>query len=54
MPSVAGLKVGATDGVAGASATALATRADGAIVDSAGTFFVFSGGRAFGISSPPG
>ncbi len=54
MPSVAGLKVGATDGVAGASVTALATRADGAIVDSAGTFFVFSGGRAFGISSPAG
>ena len=52
VPSLAGLKVGATAGVAGASVTALATRADGAIVDSSGAFYVFAGGRAFGISSP--
>ncbi len=31
--------------------SALATRADGAIVDSAGEFYVFAGGRAFAISS---
>ena len=36
VPSLAGVKVGATDGVAGPSVTALATRADGAIVDSGG------------------
>ena len=39
-------------GQEGAAVTALATRADGAIVDSGGTFYVFAGGRAFGISSP--
>ena len=52
VPSLAGVKVGATDGVAGPSVTALATRADGAIVDSGGTFYVVAGGRAFGISTP--
>ncbi len=52
VPSLDGLRVGATDGVAGAAMTALATRADGAIVDSSGTFYVFAGGRAFGISTP--
>ncbi|HTT91594.1 MAG TPA: hypothetical protein VMF65_18715, partial [Acidimicrobiales bacterium] len=52
VPGLGGEKVGATVGVEGSSATALATRADGAIADSAGTFYVFAGGRAFGISSP--
>ncbi|HTT90874.1 MAG TPA: MBG domain-containing protein [Acidimicrobiales bacterium] len=52
VPSLGGLSVGATAGIEGASATALATRADGAIADSSGTFYVFAGGRAFGISSP--
>jgi hypothetical protein len=52
VPTLAGLKVGTTQGVADGSGTALATRADGAIVDSSGTFYVFAGGRAFGISSP--
>jgi hypothetical protein len=52
VPSLAGLKVGATDGVAGPSVTVLATRAEGAIVDSGGTFYVLAGGRAFGISTP--
>ncbi len=52
VPSLAGLRVGTTDGVTGPSATALATRADGALVDSAGTFYVLAGGRAFGIASP--
>jgi hypothetical protein len=49
VPSLGGLRVGPTTGVAGAAVTALATRADGAIVDSSGTFYVFAGGRAFGI-----
>jgi hypothetical protein len=52
VPTLAGLKVGETEGVANGSVTALVTRADGAIVDSSGTFYVFAGGRAFGISSP--
>ena len=52
VPSLAGLRVGSTDGVAGATVTALATRADGAIVNSSGTFYVFAGGRAFGIPTP--
>ncbi len=52
VPSLGGLRVGSTAGLAGASLTALATRADGAVVDSSGTFYVFAGGRAFGISTP--
>ena len=52
VPSLGDLKVGTTAGVAGPAVTALATRADGAIVDSSGTFYVFAGGRAFGISTP--
>jgi MBG domain (YGX type) len=52
VPSLAGLGVGATDGVAGSSMTALATHADGAIVDSSGTFYVFAGGKAFGLATP--
>jgi hypothetical protein len=52
VPTFAGVKVGTTAGLAGASVTALATKADGAIVDSGGTFYVFAGGRAFGISAP--
>ena len=52
VPSLGGASVGATAGVEGAAAAVLATRADGAIVDSRGTFYVFAGGRAFGIPSP--
>ena len=52
VPSLGGATVGATAGVEGAAAGVLATRADGAIVDSRGTFYVFAGGRAFGIPSP--
>ena len=52
VPTLAGLKVGETEGAASGTVTALVTRADGAIVDSSGTFYVFAGGRAFGISSP--
>ena len=52
VPNLGGLTTGATAGAEGSSATALATSADGAIVDSSGTYFVFDGGRAFGIPSP--
>ncbi len=54
VPSLGSLKVGSGAGAGGSSASALATRADGAIVSSSGTFYVFAGGRAFGISSPAG
>ena len=52
VPSLKGTRVGPSVGAKGATVTALATRADGAIVDSSGTFYVFAGGRAFGIPSP--
>ena len=52
VPSLGSLKVGSAAGAEGSAASAQATRADGAIVDSSGTFYVFAGGRAFGISSP--
>jgi hypothetical protein len=52
VPSLGGLRVGSSAGAAGPAVTALATRADGAVVDSSGTFFVFAGGRAFGVSTP--
>jgi len=54
VPSLGGLKVGSAAGAQGSAASAVTTRADGAIVDSSGTFYVFAGGRAFGISSPTG
>ena len=47
--SLAGLTVGSTAGVEGPAASALATSADGAIVDSKGAYYVFAGGRAFSI-----
>ncbi len=49
VPNLGGLKVGST---AGTTLTAMATKADGAIVNSSGTFFTFAGGRAFGIPTP--
>jgi hypothetical protein len=52
VPSLGGLKVGAAAGAEGSAASAISTRADGAIVNSSGTYYVFVGGRAFGISSP--
>ncbi len=52
VPGLGGASVGPSAGQEGMAATALATRADGAIVDSGGTFYVFAGGRAFGISTP--
>jgi hypothetical protein len=49
VPTLGSLKVGST---AGTTLTALVTKADGAIVNSSGTFFTFAGGRAFGIPTP--
>jgi hypothetical protein len=52
VPNIAGLTVGATAGSVGTGATALATSANGAIVNSSGTYYVFAGGKAFGIPTP--
>lgn len=52
VPNLAGLTVGTTAGVAGSAVTAAATTADGAIVNSSGTIYVFAGGRAFGVPTP--
>jgi hypothetical protein len=52
VPSLGGLTVGATVGSLGDAANALATSSDGAIVDSSGTYYVFAGGKAFGIPTP--
>ena len=49
VPTLGGLTVGSN---AGTTLTALATRADGAIVNSSGTYFTFAGGKAFGIPTP--
>ena len=49
VPTLGGMTVGATAGAAGTAATAFANTADGAIVDSSGTYYVLDGGRAFGI-----
>ena len=49
VPNLGGLSVGPN---AANTLTALATRADGAIVNSSGTFYTFAGGRAFGIPTP--
>ena len=51
-PNLGGLSHGSAAGVAGPAVNALATRADGGIVDAAGTFYVFAAGRADGISTP--
>ena len=52
VPMLGGLTTGSTAGVEGTALTALATSADGAIVDSTGTYYVFDGGKAFGIPTP--
>ncbi len=52
VPGTGGLTVGATAGTVGAGANAAATGANGAIVNSSGTFYVFAGGKAFGIPTP--
>ncbi len=50
--NLGGMTVGSTVGVEGSAASALATSADGALVNSSGTVFTFAGGRAFGIPTP--
>ncbi len=52
VPSLGSLKVGSAAGAEGSAANALSTRADGAIVNALGMYYVFAGGRAFAISSP--
>jgi hypothetical protein len=51
-PNLGGLGHGLAAGVAGPAVNALATRADGGIVDAAGAFYVFAAGKADGISTP--
>ena len=52
VPNLAGLTIGTTVGQAGSAVTALATAADGALINSSGTIYVLAGGRAFGIPGP--
>jgi len=52
VPSLGNVATGSTAGVAGSAVSALATTADGAIVDSSSTYYVFDGGKAFGIPTP--
>jgi hypothetical protein len=52
VPSLSRLSVGADAAVAGAAVNALATSADGAVVVSSGTYYVFAGGRAFAVPTP--
>lgn len=52
VPNLGGLTTGSTAGAEGTALTALATSADGAIVDSSNTYYVFDGGKAFGIPTP--
>jgi hypothetical protein len=52
VPNLGGITVGSTAGVEGTAVTALATAASGAIVNSSGTFYLFDGGKAFGIPTP--
>jgi hypothetical protein len=49
VPSFGGLAVGATVGSVGTADNAVGTVANGAIIDSSGTFYVIAGGHAFGI-----
>jgi hypothetical protein len=52
VPSHGHITLGATAGVEGAAANALATASNGALIDSSGTYFVLAGGRGFGVPSP--
>ena len=49
VPSFGGLSVGATVGSVGTADNAAGTAANGAIIDSSGTFYVVAGAHAFGI-----
>ena len=52
VPSLGQLGVGASAGSEGAAGDALSNSADGALVVSSGAYYVFAGGRAFGIPTP--
>jgi hypothetical protein len=52
VPSLGQLGVGASAGSEGAAGNALSTSADGALVVSSGAYYVFAGGRAFGVPTP--
>jgi hypothetical protein len=53
VPTLGGLTVStSTVGSLGSAANALATSSDGAIINNSGTFYLFAGGRAFGIATP--
>jgi len=49
VPNFGGLSVGATVGSVGTADNAIGTAANGAIIDSSGTFYVIAGAHAFGI-----
>jgi hypothetical protein len=49
VPNFGGLSVGATVGSVGTADNAAGTAANGAIIDSSGTFYVVAGAHAFGI-----
>jgi hypothetical protein len=49
VPNFGGLSVGATVGSVGSADNAAGTAANGAIIDSSGTFYVVAGAHAFGI-----
>jgi hypothetical protein len=49
VPNFGGLSVGATVGSVGTADNAIGTVANGAIIDSSGTFYVIAGAHAFGI-----
>jgi hypothetical protein len=52
VPNFGGLSVGATVGSVGTGDNVIGTAANGAIIDSSGTFYVVAGGRACGIATP--
>jgi hypothetical protein len=52
VPSLGQLGVGASAGSEGAAGNALSNSADGALVASSGAYYIFAGGRAFGIPTP--
>ena len=51
IPSLGGIRAGASAGAEGPAANARSTSSDGAIVDSSGMYFVFAGGRAFPVAN---
>jgi len=51
VPNFGGLSVGATVGSVGTADSVVGTAANGAIIDSSGTFYVVAGGRACGLAT---